>query len=52
MILESARQGTTTQGIGNGVIEIRLRPHLAQDFKFTKVRVISEGPGLKLLMIS
>lgn len=33
------------------VIEIRLRPSVARGMKFSRVRVIPEGPGLKLINV-
>ncbi len=51
MRLGIPRQEVIIENVGGGVIRYRFRPHIATQFKFKRLEVISEGPGLKLLMI-
>ncbi len=51
MRLGIPRQEVIVKNLGGGVIEYRFRPQIAGQFKFKRLEVISEGPGLKLLMI-
>ncbi|MHC4107044.1 MAG: hypothetical protein ACYSTY_03050 [Planctomycetota bacterium] len=51
MLLGKPRQEVIIENLGDGVMRCRLRPHVASEFKFTRVDVVSERPGLKLLMI-
>lgn len=46
-----AHLDTLIESHGNGVIEARLASHVAGSARFTRVRMIREGFGLKLLMI-
>lgn len=51
MLLGLPRNDVVTENLGDGVIRMRFHPHLAKLFKFKTVDIVSEGPGLKLLMI-
>lgn len=51
MILGLPRQEVVTDNLGNGVLQYRLVPQVAAQFKFRKVQIVGEGYGLKLLLI-
>ncbi len=51
MLLGKPRQEVIVENLGDGVMRCRLRPHVASQFKFTRVDVVSERPGRKLLMM-
>ena len=51
MRLGIPRQEVIIENLGGRVIRYRFRPHIATQFKFKRLEMISEGPGLKLLMI-
>lgn len=46
-------QEVSVTPLGEGVTRCRLRPHVAEEFKFTIADIVKEGPGpgLKLLLI-
>ena len=51
MLLGIPRQEVILESLGGGVIQCRLRPQVGSGFRFRKVDAVSEGPGLKLLLI-
>jgi hypothetical protein len=51
MVAGIPSQETSFTSMPDGVIRCRLRPQIAEPFKFKGVDVVKEGPGLKLLMI-
>ena len=51
MLLGLPRNDVVTENLGDGVTRMRFHPNLAKLFRFKTVDIVSEGPGLKLLMI-
>ena len=51
MMLGIPRNEVVMENLGGGVIRIRFHPQVGRQFVFKTVDVVSEGPGLKLLMI-
>jgi hypothetical protein len=51
MMLGLPRQEVIAENLGQGVMQFRFQPHVARAFRFTRVQMISEGYGLKLLLI-
>lgn len=51
MMLGIPRNEVVMENLGEGVIRIRFHPQVGRLFRFKTVDVVSEGPGLKLLMI-
>jgi len=51
MLLGLPRNDVVSENLGNGVTRMRFHPNLAKLFRFKTVDIVSEGPGLKLLMI-
>ena len=51
MMLGIPRNEVIMENIGSGVIRIRFHPQVGRLFRFKTVDVVSEGPGLKLLLI-
>ncbi len=51
MMLGIPRNEVVMENLGGGVIRIRFHPQVGRLFRFKTVDVVSEGPGLKLLMI-
>lgn len=51
MILGLPRQEVIAENLGGGIMQYRFQPHVARAFRFTKVQIVSEGFGLKLLLI-
>ena len=51
MMLGIPRLEVVMENLGGGVIRIRFHPQVGRLFRFKTVDVVSEGPGLKLLMI-
>lgn len=51
MRLGLATHEVVVEGVGDGVIELRFWPQVAELFKFKKVAMVREGLGLKLLLI-
>jgi len=51
MILGLPRQEVVAENLGGGIIQYRFQPHVARAFRFTKVQIVNEGLGLKLLII-
>ena len=51
MMLGIPRNEVVMENLGSGVIRIRFHPQVGRLFKFKTIDVVSEGPGLKLLMI-
>ena len=51
MMLGIPRHEVVMENLGGGVIRIRFHPQVGRLFRFKTVDVVSEGPGLKLLMI-
>ncbi len=51
MMLGIPRHEVVMENLGSGVIRIRFHPQVGRLFRFKTVDVVSEGPGLKLLMI-
>ena len=51
LLLGMPRMETIVENKGQGVIECRLNPRVASQFKFTRARIINEDFGLKLVNI-
>lgn len=51
MVLGLPRQEVIAENLGGGVMQYRFQPHVGRAFKFRKVQMVSEGFGLKLLII-
>lgn len=51
MVLGLPRQEVVTENLGGGVMQYRFVPQVAGAFKYRKVQLVSEGFGLKLLII-
>jgi len=51
MMLGIPRQEVVVENKPGGIIRCRIRPQYAKDFKFKDVDMVSEGEGLKLLII-
>ena len=51
MLLGLPRNDVVTENLGDGITRMRFHPNLAKLFRFKTVDIVSEGPGLKLLMI-
>ncbi len=51
MMLGIPRNEVVMENVGSGVIRIRFHPQVGRLFRFKTVDIVSEGPGLKLLMI-
>lgn len=51
MLLGLPRNDVVTENLGDGITRMRFHPHLAKLFRFKTIDIVSESPGLKLLMI-
>ena len=51
MMLGIPRNEVVMENLSGGVIRIRFHPQVGRLFRFKTVDVVSEGPGLKLMMI-
>ncbi len=51
MMLGLSRSDAFMKNVGEGVVRFYFHPRIAPEFKFKTVEVISEGGGLKLLII-
>ncbi len=51
LLLGTQRQEVVMENVGSGVIRFSFHPHVASQFQFKTVEVVSEPEGLRLLMI-
>lgn len=51
MLIGLPRNDVVTENLGDGIIRMRFQPNLAKLFRFKTIDIVSESPGLKLLMI-